>query len=268
MRCVSDDSRASRDYAQWVQAPPLPEHPIPARSSYFICGSPRSGTWLLSGLLASTRVAGNSHEYFWSETEAANRRNWGASSTEYVSRVLEVGTTENGVFACKLMWGYVPDFIERLESEAGGGHANHGSLVADVFPRPRFVWVRREDVVAQAVSWARAIQTGYWHHWDVAGGEARFDFDQIDALVREASEHNEAWQRWFAENTIDALWIRFEDLVRDKEGVTREVLRFLAIEIPASRVISALTETTPDASNEDWVARYRATTVTATWGCT
>lgn len=242
-----DEGDLSLEYARWVLAPPLPEHPTPTRTSYFICGSPRSGTWLLSGLLASTGVAGNPHQYFWRETEDANRRNWGAPSSEYVSRVLEVGTTAKGVFGCKLMWGYLPDFLERLENEVSGAYATQRSLIARVFPRPRFVWVSREDVVAQAVSWAIAIQTGYWHHWDVASGKARFDFDQIRALVREASEHKRAWRRWFAENEIGVLEVRFEDLVQDKEGVTREVLGFLAIEIPVNCVISARTRKTMDA---------------------
>jgi LPS sulfotransferase NodH len=35
--------------------------------------------------------------------------------------------------------------------------------------------------------------------------------------------HNEAWRRWFVENGIDVLEIRLADLVRDKEGVTREI---------------------------------------------
>ncbi|MGH3001729.1 MAG: Stf0 family sulfotransferase [Gaiellaceae bacterium] len=31
-----------------------------------------------------------------------------------------------------------------------------------VFSNPRFVWIGREDVVAQAVSWWKAIQTEQW----------------------------------------------------------------------------------------------------------
>ena len=102
-------SNALSEYARWVLEPQLPARPAKPRVSCLICAAPRSGSWLLSGLLHSTGVAGRPHEYFYSETEAANRRNWGISTaTDYLDRVLEVGTTSNGVFACKLTWACCP----------------------------------------------------------------------------------------------------------------------------------------------------------------
>lgn len=102
-------SNALSEYARWVLDPRLPERPAKPRMSCLICATPRSGSWLLSGLLHSTGVAGHPHEYFYAETEATNRRNWGiATATEYLDRVLEAGTTDNGVFACKLTWACCP----------------------------------------------------------------------------------------------------------------------------------------------------------------
>lgn len=230
------------------------EAPLPARatapsSSYFICSGQRSGTWLLSGLLDSTGVAGHPHEYFEGATEQANRRRWqvGAGSAEYLAAVFSVGTTENGVFASSVMWPSFASLLTRLANP-----------IERFFPRPRYVFLWREDVVAQAVSWARAIQTGYYHHWNRPEGEAAFDFDQIDALVREASLNAASWRRWFAENDIEPLSVRFEELVANKEGVTGSVLRFLEIELPPKAEISAQTMQAGDSVNAEWVARYRA----------
>jgi LPS sulfotransferase NodH len=94
-----------------------------------------------------------------------------------------------------------------------------------IFPQPRFVYLWRENVVAQAVSWSRAAQTGYYHHWDTAHGEATFDPEQIDALVREALENRAAWRRWFEAYGIEPLPVRFEDLVREKEATALHVPR-------------------------------------------
>src|SRR5919201_3330033 len=86
------------EFAEWVLRPQLPERPARPRSSYFICGTPRSGSWFLCGLLASTGVAGRPHEWFWGDPEEANRRAWGVSDfSEYVARVRDAGTTPNGV---------------------------------------------------------------------------------------------------------------------------------------------------------------------------
>jgi LPS sulfotransferase NodH len=241
-----------------VLAAPLPEQPKAPTSSYFICSSQRSGTWLLSGLLDSTGIAGHPHEYFEPGTEEPNRRRWqiGPSIAEYLASVLAVGTTENGVFACSVMW---PAFASLLGSLREQADADDRLLIERIFPQPRFVFLWREDVVAQAVSWARAAQTGYYHHWDTPSGEARFDRGQIGALVRQASANTASWRRWFAENEIEPLSIIFEDLVESKEAETRRLLSFLGIAVPQGATIAERTTRTADAASEEWVARYRAT---------
>ena len=85
------------------------------------------------------------------------------------------GTTPNGVFAAKLMW----DHVERLTAL--------GPL-DELFDRPRYVWVRRGDVVRQAVSLWRAMQTQSWRDdsTDGAAGGAvpRYSFAALRHLVR------------------------------------------------------------------------------------
>jgi LPS sulfotransferase NodH len=216
---------------------------------------------LLAGLLESTGIAGHPHEYFWRDTEEANRRRWAVSSfSEYLSRVKEVGTSDNGVFAAKFMWGYLPDFLDRLRDVSGKKAVGDRALIEGFFPQPRFVFVWREDVAAQAVSWAKAIQTGRWHHWDspTAEVEPRFDFGQIDALAHEVEKHDAAWRRWFSENRIDALHVRHESLVKDMDGVTREVLSFLGIALPPRLLVFARTAKIGDAQDKEWLARYLA----------
>lgn len=246
------------DYAEWVLHPDLPEQPAHAQSSYFVCGTPRSGTWLLCGLLASTGVAGRPHEWFWRDTESANWRAWGVTGfSDYVARVRDAGTTPNGVFGSKVMWGYFGDLLARLRGPDG----RSASAIERHFPSPRFVWLRREDVAAQAVSWAKAIQTGVWHHWDTPDPDADpvFDREQIAVLAREAAAHDAAWQGWFATNRIEPFVARFEDLVADTVGMTRSVLKYLGIDADGI-VISELTVETSDSLSAEWLARYVAAT--------
>jgi trehalose 2-sulfotransferase len=245
------------DYARWVLHPDLPAHPSRPRASYFICGTPRSGSWLLSGLLASTGVAGRPHEWFFEDTEAANRRAWGVTRfTDYLQRVQDAGTTPNGVFASKLMWGQLEELVTRLR-DLGEGTADR-SLIERHFPNPRYVWMWREDIAAQAVSWAKAIQNGHWHHWDSADPSVVpvYDREQIEALAGEVVESNARWRAWFEENEIAPLAVRFEDLVADKTVGTRAVLEYLGL---ASEGIAVAERTirTSDHVNAEWLDRYR-----------
>jgi trehalose 2-sulfotransferase len=244
-------------YARWVLAPTLPEHPTEPTRSYLVCGAPRSGTWLLCGLLASTGVAGRPHEYFWAGTEKSARKAWDTTTfAEYVRAVLAAGTTRNGVFGAKVMWASMPDLIDRLRAT---NSARDRDVLKAVFPSPCFVWVRREDTVAQAVSWSRAIQTGHWHHWDPpATIEPRFDLAQIDALVEEIHAHDRSWRRWFADNGIDPLAVRFEELAADQDLVVRRVLATLEVELPKEAIVAAQTVKVDDSLNDEWTKRYRS----------
>ena len=75
------------------------------RTSYLVCGIPRSGTSLLCRGLRNTGVAGRPEEYFWRGDEAFWSRGWHASTyDEYVGAAIREGTTPNRVFAASVMW--------------------------------------------------------------------------------------------------------------------------------------------------------------------
>jgi LPS sulfotransferase NodH len=229
-------------------------------TAYFVCGSPRAGTSLLTGLLKSTGVAGRPEEYFWRDDMPHWSARWGVSSFgEYLAAALAEGTTPNGVFGAKLMWGYLADFLGRLRALAGQAESPDLALIECFFPDPRFVWIWREDFVAQAVSWARALQTGVWygHVREQPSQEPRFDFCQIDSLVRAASAHKQAWQEWFAANELQPFGVRFEDLVLDKAGIARRTLDFLGLQPTDRLMASEQTRTQGDALNELWIDQYR-----------
>ena len=226
------------EYGEWVLRTPKPTELLRPRGSYFVCATPRCGSWFLCGLLASTGVAGRPHEWFWRDTRASLERAWGVrDADEYVELVLAAGSTPNGVFGAKVMWGALPDLSP--------------------FPRPRFVWVRRRDRIAQAVSFARAAQTGHWHHWDPPPRELpTYSFDAVDALRREIDQLELAWEQWFDREGVEPLEVVYEELLADPERETLRVLEFLSLELPRDVEIQPLTVRQPVAA-DDWAARYR-----------
>jgi LPS sulfotransferase NodH len=132
------------------------------RVSYLVCATPRSGSTLLCEGLKATGVAGRPEEYFEADPRTGRPRTpadflaglddqeaqlliGSAQSPEppaysslfdverhedHLARVRAWGTTANGVFGAKVMWGHVDD---------------PGAL----FPGASYVWVRRRDPSAR-----------------------------------------------------------------------------------------------------------------------
>lgn len=227
-----------------MRQPGLPDPRVPPSRSYVICATPRTGSWLLCGLLHSTGVAGRPHEWFLDAMEEVNGRAWAARDfAHYVELATAAGTTPNGVFGMKVMWDYQERLLARLRV-LGGVDGSDRAVLERCFPQPRFVWLRREDVRAQAESWARAVQTGVWAHWDEPCGAPAHAPEQVAALAGAAREHDAAWGRWFAGQGIEPLVVRYEDLAADPSGVAAEVAAFVGVQADGFVTLTARTPKT------------------------
>jgi LPS sulfotransferase NodH len=243
--------------------------------TYFICATPRTGSSLLLGLLDSTGVAGHPQAYFRAPDEVAWSERWGIAHTpqgavdygEFVRAALAVGRTGNGVFGAKLMWGTHAELTGRLAGL-------HPELAGDELPllerefgrRIRFMHLYRDDILAQAVSWLRAEQTGVWFIGgkgeigggrDPAGGRSAYDRDAITRIMRTIEEHDAGWERWFGAHGVRPYRVRYEDLAADPEAVTLGVLDHLGLALPAGRRITPSHRRQADRRTEEWITRYR-----------
>ncbi len=141
--------------------------PVTPAASYLVCATPRSGSTLLCETLLATGVAGRPREYFEELKETGVPRRpreyfWGLRSPEvlrllpaesdldrdnerqsswsredyagHLQSALLAGTTPNGVFASKMMWGYFPDFLELMRGIPRFSGMGDGSLLNSAFP--------------------------------------------------------------------------------------------------------------------------------------
>jgi LPS sulfotransferase NodH len=235
--------------------------------AYLICATPRTGSTLLCALLRSTGVAGRPESYFRVPDEPRWAERWQlprdpAGSFDYLGYVraaLAAGTTPNGVFGARVMWGTLEQVVARARGACPDLPGTDLDLLTNAFGRTRFIHLRRNDTVAQAVSWARAEQTGYWQPGDPAPArEPRFDHHQIDGLMGTIEEHNGGWRDWFAAHDVQPYLLRYEDLAADPLGATRAVLDYLGLRLPTGRVITAPHRRQADRVNQDWTIRYSA----------
>jgi LPS sulfotransferase NodH len=236
--------------------------------SYMICATPRSGSTLLCGLLRDTGVAGRPESYFrrpdeqsWAERWQLERDSEGSfDHRDYVRAAVTDGSTDNGVFGVRVMWGTLDEMVANLENVNPSLAGADLDLLTSAFGSTRFVHLWRGDTVAQAVSWARAEQTNFWHPGEgaVPVREPSFDADQIRQLVDTIDEHNAAWRRWFATFGVQPLSVRYEDLTADMADTVRRILAHIGVESPSDLDITPRHQRQADEINRDWIERYHA----------
>ncbi|MDQ1181840.1 Stf0 family sulfotransferase [Rhodococcus sp. SORGH_AS_0301] len=254
--------------------------------SYLVLASQRSGSTLLVETLRATRQAGEPQEFFqylpdtslppqpreWfdsvSDTTVTSLlaplesgAPWSESAEEWRFRILREGRTPNGVWAGKLMWNQTPLLIRRADSLPGrtppGGDALRAA-VDDVLGDVAFVKVTRRDLVPQAVSFWRAVQTRVWRgRADPAvDAAAQYHPAGIAHLLSILQGQEKGWRSWFDATGITPFEVDFDELTTDTAAVTASVLDHLGLD-PSLAPEPALRKQS-DARSDDWIARYRA----------
>jgi trehalose 2-sulfotransferase len=230
--------------------------------SYIIASIQRSGTHLLCGILRSTGVAGSPEEHFLSKPGETWEKRWGTPSrVAYVQRVLRQNTGADGIFGIVVMWSYFERMLQMLQEIPEYKNLNGPQLLAAVFNKPKYIWMRRRNHVEQAVSWAMACQTGVWTQKAEEKSQPRavpkFDFKVIDEWCRRIAAHDEGWANYFRENQIEPLVLFYEDIVASHRTAAERVLEFLGLPFPPRMEIPPPTiEKQATQISEDWASRY------------
>lgn len=240
----------------------------PGFDSYLICATPRTGSTLLCALLKSSGVAGHPASYFnrrslhdYADSWRTARPRDGRIDEAYVRAALAAGTTSNGVFGGRIMAETLPELIGDLAAESGAAVTDVELLGAHL-GRLRFVHLRRRDVVAQAVSWAKALQTHFWHPGEAVqpgGQDPHYDEELIGRLVAAIETFEADWDQWFAAHGILPHQVVYEELAADPLGTAHEVLDYLGLHVPPGRQLVIGHRRQADDVNADWAARFRTT---------
>jgi trehalose 2-sulfotransferase len=230
--------------------------------SYLITSVQRSGTHLLCSILRSTGIAGSPEEYFLSKPGETWEKRWGTPSrAAYLEQVLRQNTGTNGVFGTVVMWSYFERMLQMLQEIPGYNDHKGAQLLAAVFSKPKYIWMRRRNHLEQAVSWAIACQTGVWTQKAYEKSQPRaipkFDFKVIDEWCSRIAAHDEGWANYFRENRIEPLVLFYEDVAASHRAAAGRVLEFLEVPFPSSLEIPPLAvEKQANQISEEWAAAY------------
>jgi len=187
---------------------------------------------------------------------------WDAPSrVAYVQNILRQNTTANGVFGTVVMWSYFERMLQMLQEIPEYKTLNRAQLLAAVFNKPKYIWMRRRNHVEQAVSWAMACQTGVWTQKAEEKSQPqvipKFDFKVIDEWCNRIVAHDEGWADYFRENQIDPLILFYEDVVASHRAAAERVLEFLGLPFPmGTEIPPPAVEKQATRISEEWAACY------------
>ncbi len=235
-------------------------------SALFVCMTPRSGSSFFCEVLKATQSLGNPEEYYTAPDVATLMdRHEAASADVLQTKILNLGTTANGIFSVKLSTGKGGfeqlGEILRLTSTGTDQDKSIYEYYRDAFPDLRCIFLTRRNKIRQAVSWWKAIQT---NQWGLRAGEQAasnedltYNFDALTTLLQEIVFREAGWQAFFEAMHIKPVTVWYEDLVSDYSSTIQNLLLALEepdVDIPVPPTTYRKQE---DDLSETWVQRFR-----------
>lgn len=225
------------------------------RKYYAICSTPRTGSSLLCDLLIKAGV-GAPDEYFHrrkhipmllSHFRLLGLRASRVTVHDYIETLKQNRTTPNGYFGFKVHRGQFKWLIDNCD-------------LGQCFPNLKYVYISRRDVVAQAVSESKAVQTKQWNSAQDPVAEPEYDEAHITYCIQTIRKANRYWRRYFEDRGIEPLRMEYEDLVVDMKREFGRVLDFLGADdtLAAPALCAVTLEKQFDSLNRQWIERYRA----------
>jgi LPS sulfotransferase NodH len=251
--------------------------------AYVVCATPRSGSTLLCEMLADSGIAGRPSEHveqlrkrgrpnepreYFADIEdrsvlellpaSGPPRPHPGAIDERLAALIAYATTPNGVFGTKVMWSYMADLQERLAELPGFGRLQDADRLAGLLGDVQYVHVLREDHVAQAISMWRAVQTRAWRAETDDAVEPVYSFSGIEHLAHQLERHNVAWDRWFDQQEIEPLRVRYSEMAEDPGRVLQDTLDFIGVgdQAHAEPPPPSLRRQS-GAQSREWADRYR-----------
>ncbi|MEA3038716.1 MAG: trehalose 2-sulfotransferase [Sphingomonadales bacterium] len=211
------------------------------RKGYVICGDHRSGSTYLCQLLTSTGMLGRPKEFFSDPFVAIEMEQDPAA----LQRLLDTASTPNGIYGLKV-------FTQQFDVTMKSGWPGR-------LPGLRFVYLRRLDLLGQAMSFVRSIQTDRFRSTEEERAEPIYDGVAIAGHLARLADNEARWRRYFARNGLDPLWLSYEALVADPAAAVAAVAGHIGFSAAAVPDLGQVTVSVQrDEASGEWRRRFVA----------
>ena len=210
------------------------------RKTIIIVTETRTGSNYLCALISSTGKLGNPEEYFSPHVAFGN-----AVTISDRCNVAQIqGSTPNGITAIKIFayhWEWLHKEIE----------------FSDVFPNRYWIWLRRQDLLAQAISRAIALQTKAWVSEKTPISSPSYSSREILRTLRYISNAEARWQMFFARNGISPLTLWYEDFISAPVESVMQIAAYVGVDIQPTEINTDVhTCIQRTMLNEEWKEKF------------
>lgn len=183
-----------------------------------VCFTNRCGSTLVCSALSQIGIAGEPDQF-------KNYEFLNAQSVVEKSRRLQFTSFEEYLRACAVEhagsegWFTVKSSIRQLN------HLVESGLLQRMTPAPVVIWVRRRNVLAQAVSYWTAHQDGAWTslHPPQSGVAPRYDEVAITRVARDIYTDNALFEMFFDLHGVEPLQLWYEDVAQNHQALISQL---------------------------------------------
>lgn len=182
----------------------------------------------------------------------------GATSLEdYVAKVLRARNT-NGVFGAELTW---PDMLNMFHNEK--------RFLASVRPT-HFLWLTRQDIVAQAVSVMAMVQTGVGHTKNTTVGDIDrsrntviYKGRYLKRVIARLAWSERQVENFFRDQKIEPLRLTYETVITSPESILlAKIAKHLGIDLQLDEIPESDHIKLSGSKNVEFAERFRAENAT------
>lgn len=216
----------------------LPEVNTPVKT-LIIASTPRCGSHMLGHSVIETGSLGVPFEYCNSvNIQAWKNRLQTKNTLETLRKVMKFRTTKNGIFSIKLHFEHTHEFSSFKD-------------LLNFFPDPHFVLIEREDALMQAISFAKAKQTGVWISGQTGNGrDSSYDFNLVDVCLQTIIKERSSWHYELAKHGCHSMHIEFKDVYLNLTEQIIRISKFLGVHLEPSRIPKTPPTRKQSSSNE------------------
>lgn len=210
---------------------------------YVICAYPRTGSHLLAESLTSIG-AGTPREYLNPMTSRGDeifpRPGYLEPDPIAYFQHIRRENTVNGVFGVKIHYPQLAVFDDGPD------------VLMKLLPGAKYLSVTRRRTIRQAVSYAKATQSGAWRTDLRQRRRPRFNHLRILKHLLFVAQEVEQWERFYERYGIKPLRLVYEDIDEDYDATMRRVFDFLGLDaaVPPRPLAKQADQVT-----EEWVER-------------
>ena len=221
----------------------------PLRKSYIVASSYRSGSQYLCWRLWQTGLLGAPSEVLnpTSELRVLMSRFNASSPADYIAKLLARRTSRNGVFGMKAHFHHFEAFQKEYPP------------LLEVLAPTTYIYISRQDRIAQAVSMAKALQTDAWTSRMEEGPKPVlfYDREMIAHCLVDIEQQDATWRRWFETYKITPFQVTYDELTADAARVVRNFVEFLGVQNDErDEVDIPPAKKQADETNQEWIERF------------